>query len=315
MIERSHLRIISALARHGTLTRAAEELFLTQSALSHMMHKLENLLGCTLWRREGRTLHLTDAGAALLRTAEQVLPVLENTEQLLSQIGRGKRGTLRIGIECHPCYQWLLHAIEHYLDGWPDVDIDVTERFQFSGLQALLHREVDLLVTPDPVKHAGLAFDRVLEYELFLLTSASHRLAEKSEVRPEDLADETLLTYPVARERLDVFTRFLSPERIEPREHRHIETTEVMLQFVAASRGVTTLPDYIVEKYCADLPVRAMRLGKDGMHNALYLVYRNEDRERDYLQGFAADVRTPVGDSEEFFKVDVKRNAPPAVSR
>ena len=315
MIERTHLRIISALSRHGTLTRAAEELCLTQSALSHMMRKLETLLGCTLWRREGRKLHLTDAGTALLRTAEQVLPVIENTEHLLSEIGRGKRGTLRIGIECHPCYQWLLQAVEQYLERWPDVDIDVTERFQFSGLQALVHRQIDLLVTPDPSKHAELAFDRVLEYELLLLTSASHPLAGKSEIRPEDLAGETLLTYPVARDRLDVFTRFLSPERIEPGEHRHIETTEVMLQFVAASRGVTTLPDYIVEKYCADMPVRAMRLGEGGMHNALYLVYRTEDRDLDYLQGFASEVRTPVSSQEEFFQVDVTPGAEPAGSR
>lgn len=315
MIERTHLRIISSLARHGTLTRAAEELCLTQSALSHMMRKLEDLLGCTLWRREGRRLQLTDAGTALLRTAEQILPVLENTEHLLTEIGRGKRGTLRIGIECHPCYQWLLRAVEEYLTRWPDVDIDVTERFQFSGLQALLHRQIDMLVTPDPVIHAELAFDRVLEYELLLLTSDTHRLAGKGEIRPEDLADETLLTYPVARARLDVFTRFLSPERVEPREHRHIENTEVMLQFVAASRGITTLPDYIVDTYCGDMNVQAMRLGKTGLHNALYLVSRVEDGAVDYVQGFACDVRTRVENSEAVLQANGQRDAGAVTSR
>jgi len=101
---------------------------------------------------------------------------------------------------------------------------------------------------------------------------------------------------------------------MEPREHRHIETTEVMLEFVAASRGITTLPDYIVDKYCSGMPVRAMRLGEHGMHNALYLVYRIEDRNLDYLQGFASEVRTPAGRQEGIFKVDGTRDAPHATS-
>ncbi|MFW5995570.1 MAG: LysR substrate-binding domain-containing protein [Spirochaetia bacterium] len=294
MIERSHLAIISALARHGTLTRAADELCLTQSALSHMMRKLESKLECSLWRREGKRLQLTEAGNTLRRTADRVLPELERTERLLSDYARGTRGHLRIGVECHPCYQWLLGVIEGYLEAWPQVEVDVTERFQFSGIEALAHHQIDLLLTPDPVALPELTWERVHRYELLLLVADSHRLAGRTTAAPRDLADEILLTYPVSRERLDVFGRFLTPEGIEPAEHRHVETTEVMLQLVAAGRGVTTLPDYIVEKYCRELHVRTLRLGAEGMQNALYLAHRNEDSGLDYLRDFAAAHRVAV---------------------
>src|SRR3712207_2997574 len=139
MIERSHLTIIQALADHGTLTKAAESLCLTQSALSHLMRKLETELNTPLWKRQGRRLHLTPAGQQLLQTSRQVLPLLEHAEQVIKDFGAGKRGTLRIGMECHPCYEWLLKVVAGYLDRWPDVDVDVLQRYQFNGLDALLN--------------------------------------------------------------------------------------------------------------------------------------------------------------------------------
>lgn len=286
MIERTHLAIISALDRHGTLTRAAEELHLTQSALSHMIGRLEENLGCTLWQREGRRLQLTDAGKHLLNVSSRVLPLLERCEETLTEFGEGQRGTLSIGIECHPCYQWLLKVVDDYLREWPTVDLDVTQRFQFGGVAALHHHTIDMLLTPDPFRTKSLHYDSVLDYELLLVVPVGHRLAARDAARPHDLDRETLLTYPVPRERLDVFTKFLSDESTEPAAHRHVETTEMMLQMVAAGRGVTTLPDYIYTRYADQMPITALRLGEEGLHKSLYLGYRTEDAELDYLIGF-----------------------------
>src|SRR5688572_25622130 len=94
--------------RKGSVTAAAESLCLTQSALSHTLRKLEHMLGVRLWLRDGRKLKLTEAGVFLLDAASHILPQLEHAEQSLRHFARGTRGTLRIGMECHPCYQWLL---------------------------------------------------------------------------------------------------------------------------------------------------------------------------------------------------------------
>ncbi len=131
---RSYLAIIQAVAREGSLTAASVKLNLTQSALSHSIRKLETNLGVTIWRRDGRSLALTQAGAWLLSTANRLLPQLEDVEERLLQFARGERGKLRIGMECHPCYQWLTRIVAPYLDQWPKVDIDVRQKFQFGGI-------------------------------------------------------------------------------------------------------------------------------------------------------------------------------------
>lgn len=151
MLERIHLLVIQQVEKQGSLTGAANVLHVTQSALSHSMKKLEQQLGIEIWRREGRSLQLTQAGHYLLAVANRVLPQLELAEEQLLLFAQGQRGSLRIGMECHPCYQWLLKIVSPYLCAWPDVDVDVKQKFQFGGIGALIGYEVDLLVTPDPV--------------------------------------------------------------------------------------------------------------------------------------------------------------------
>ena len=104
MIERIHLAIIREVELQGSLTAAAEKLFLTQSALSHSIKKLELQLGTDIWLREGRSLRLTQAGQYMLAVANRLLPQLSLAEERLRQFAQGERGTLRIGMECHPCY-------------------------------------------------------------------------------------------------------------------------------------------------------------------------------------------------------------------
>ena len=139
MIERSHLKILREIDCQGSLTAAARALHLTQSALSHKITRLEQLLGTPLWQKEGRGLKLTQAGDYLLQQANRLLPQLERVDERLLQFARGERGALNIGMECHPCYQWLLKVVDPFLARWPGVDVDVTQKFQFGGMAALLN--------------------------------------------------------------------------------------------------------------------------------------------------------------------------------
>lgn len=93
MIDRHHLKIVRAIETHGTMTEAANALFLTQSALSHAMKKVEKDFGVPLWRKEGRRLVLTQAGKSLLNLAQRVLPQFEHTEAQLRRMAEGKQGT------------------------------------------------------------------------------------------------------------------------------------------------------------------------------------------------------------------------------
>jgi LysR family transcriptional regulator for metE and metH len=291
MLERIHLATLLEVERQGSLTAAADVLHLTQSALSHSMKKLEQQLGTDLWLREGRSLRLTQAGQYLYAVAQRLIPQLDLAEARLQQFAQGERGTLRIGMECHPCYQWLLKIVSGYLAAWPLVDVDVKQKFQFGGIGALFGFEIDLLVTPDPLLKPGLRFEPVFDYEQVLVVHKDHPWAGQTEVRPEQLNEETLITYPVPIERLDIYNMFLLPASVAPRKHKTIETTDIMLQMVASGRGVTALPKWLVTDYAPHLQLKTLRLGPAGIQKHIYLGAREADYDTDYLQSFIAMAR------------------------
>jgi LysR family transcriptional regulator for metE and metH len=294
MLERIHLAIVQAVDKHGSLTAAADILCVTQSALSHSMKKLEQQLGTDIWLREGRSLRLTQAGEYLLAVANRVLPQLDLAEERLGQYAQGERGALRIGMECHPCYQWLLKVVSPYLARWPDVDVDVKQKFQFGGIGALFGYEIDLLVTPDPLYKPGLRFEPVFDYEQVLVVNREHPLATADYVKPEQLTREVLVTYPVETDRLDIYNQFLMPAGVTPRRHKVIETTDIMLQMVASGRGVAALPRWLVEEYAGKMQIVPVRLGRKGIAKQIFLGARETDIEIDYLKAFVDLARMPA---------------------
>ena len=286
MLERIHLAVVQQVDKQGSLTAAAAVLHVTQSALSHTMRKLEQQLGTEIWRREGRSLQLTQAGQYLLAVANRVLPQLDLAEERLGQFAQGERGSLRIGMECHPCYQWLLKIVSPYLSAWPDVDVDVKQKFQFGGIGALFGYEIDLLVTPDPLYKPGLKFEPVFDYEQVLVVNKGHALASMDYAKPKDLDREILISYPVDIDRLDIYNQFLLPAGIAPRRHKTIETTDIMMQMVASGRGVAALPRWLVEEYAEKLDVVPVKLGKHGIAKQIFLGMRETETVIDYLQAF-----------------------------
>jgi LysR family transcriptional regulator for metE and metH len=189
-------------------------------------------------------------------------------------------------MECHPCYQWLLKVVAQYLPQWPDVDVDVKQRFRFGGISALLDHEIDLLVTPDPEARPGLLFEPVFDYEQVLVVPRAHALAKARHVEPAQLADEVLITYPVDTDRLDIYTLFLNPAGITPRAHRTIESTDLILEMVACGRGVGALPRWLVEERMKSSAISPVRLGRHGVPKKIHLGLREGDLDRAWFKAF-----------------------------
>lgn len=285
-IDRQHLAILREVNRAGGVTAASERMHLSQSAISHAIAKLEAVHRVEIWRRRGRHMELTQAGMYLLQLAERLVPELEHAERVLAEIARGRRGTMRIGMECHPCERWLMQVTAPFLAAWPDVDIEVKTAFRFDGVAALLAHEIDVLITPDPVRLPDLLFKSVFDYELVLAVRKDHPFAMRRHIKPSDLASETLLTVPVAPERLDIFTHFLIPAECRPRNHQGVESIDLMLQFVAAGRGVAVLPDWLLSEMGNGLRLAALRLGARGLKKSITVGMRATDSGTDYLKGF-----------------------------
>ena len=309
-LERIHLETIRAVETHGSITAAADALHLTQSALSHSMRKLEDQLGIQIWHREGRSLRPTQAGEYLLAAANRLVPQFANIEKQLEQFARGERGTLRIGMECHPCYQWLQKITPPYLEAWPTVDFDIKQKFQFGGIGALFKHEIDLLVTPDPLHKKGLHFEPVFDYEQVLVVGADHPLRDAPHIIPRQLGDEVLFTYPVSQDRLDVYSHFLTPAGRTVRRQKVVETTEIMLQMVACGRGVATLPRWLVEEFSSTYPVYPVRLGKKGLQKEIFIGIRKTDTEIVYLKAFIELARAHRAECTEPLNVSASKKRP-----
>ncbi|TXI25635.1 MAG: LysR family transcriptional regulator [Nitrosomonas sp.] len=286
MIEHSHLTIIEALHTHGTLTEAANTLCLSQSALSHQIGYLEKKLGVALWKREGRNLRLTQAGMLLLEVAQQILPVLAQAEKKLTAYREGRQGILRIGVECYPCFEWLTGIIGAFMQSLPDIDVDIIQKFQFTGLEGLQNYHIDVLITPDLIKKENITYETLTEYQLVLVVSIDHPLAGIEKLTPEQLSNEVLLTFPVPQERLDILTYFLTPAHSVPKMLKPIESLEIMLQMTALGRGVCVLPEWLADIKMRSHRLKKIKIGNSGLNQKLYLALRESDQATPYIRKF-----------------------------
>lgn len=283
-IEFRHLRTIKAIHDCGGLARAAEQLNITQSALSHQIKGLEDQAGVELFVRRSKPMRLSAAGQRLLRLAEQILPQVEAAQAEFASLRDGRTGRLHIAIECHACFEWLFPVLEAFRKSWPDVDVDIRPGLAFDALPALQKEDVDLVVSSDPEDLAGVEFIELFDYAPVFVAAAQHPLAQKRYVDAEDFRGETLITYPVERSRLDVFSQLLIPAKVEPAAIRQVELTAVILLLVASNRGVSVLPDWVVRevKYSSDYVTRP--LTAKGLTRRLYAAIRSEDRDKPFMQ-------------------------------
>lgn len=284
-MELIHLRILLALKRHGTLSAAAETLHLTQSALSHQIKNLEQRLGVTLWYKQGRSLVLSQAGRYLSEVAESVIATVDSAESHLAQLAKGKTGKLTIGIECHACYEWFRNILQPYLRAWPDLTVEVTSRYRFESFEAIRQYKLDAVLTSDPVDNGLLSYQPLFDFQLVLIVPDSHPLSGRAEITPADLRGETVLTYPVARERLDMFRKVLQPAGIEPAAHIQVEETDIMLQLAASQRGICLLPEWLLAEKAGKLSLDSLRFNGLPLTKTMYLATRHEDVTLEYIQG------------------------------
>ena len=282
-LELRHLRTVRAIHEQGGLARAAEVLNITQSALSHQVKALEEQAGVDLFVRRAKPLRLSPAGMRLLRLAEQVLPLVAATEAEFKSVEAGRIGRLHIAMECHACFDWLLPVLDIFRRTWPEVDLDIRQRLAFGALPALARQEVDLVISSDPEEMAGIVYQPLFDYSPTLVVPAGHPLVAKGHADPADLAGETLITYPMDRGRLDVFSQFLTPAGVEPAQTRTVELTAVALMLVASGRGVAVMPDWVLRRESANPEIAMLPLTPGGIIRRLYAAVRAEDLGQPYM--------------------------------
>jgi LysR family transcriptional regulator for metE and metH len=291
LLELRHLKTITAIAEAGSLTRAAERLHLTQSALSHQVRLLEDHYGLPLFARKSTPLKLTAAGEKLAALAQTVLPAIAATERDIARLREGQAGQLRIAVECHTCFDWLMPAMDQFRHHWPEVELDIVSGFHADPVQLLYEDRADIAIVSEIEPQPELSHLPLFSYDMVALLATDHALASKPYLDAADFADETLITYPVPDEMLDLLRKVLKPAGINPKR-RPTELTVAMLQLVASRRGIAALPRWSVQGYLDRGYVLAKPITAQGLKSELYAAMHADRQQAAYLVDFVDTMRT-----------------------
>ena len=285
MVELKHLKTLATLRDTGSLTATATALHLTQSALSHQIKDLEARFGGQLFLRKTRPVKFTSEGKILIDLADQILPRIAKAENDLAGLKEDVNGRLHMAIECHSCFQWLMPALRDYQQTWPSVTLDFSSGFGFEPLPALLCGELDLVITSDIQPRSEVHYEPLFDFEMRLITAVNHPIASQNCVQPDDLKQQTMLSYPVQKNRLDVVKHFLQPAGVEPAKWKQADNTLMLVQMVSAGLGVAALPNWAIHDFSRQGLISSLPLGK-GLWRRLFAATRQCEKDKRYLQAF-----------------------------
>jgi LysR family transcriptional regulator for metE and metH len=285
-IEFRHLKLVSAIAKEGTITAASGRLHLTQSALSHQLSQIEEMLGVKLFRRLPRKMAITPAGETLLASARAILAELDRAGQRLRSTADSHQGTLRIATECYTCYHWLPAHLKAFESRYPGVDVRIVVEATHRPIEALIAGKLDIAIVCCDVDRRGLAVTPLFEDELVVLMSPSHPLASKPWIAAQDFESEHLIGYSVSLKSMRIYSELLEPAGIKPRRVSRVELTEAILEMVKADLGISVLARWAVEPYLNPATLVSRPLTRHGFLRKWVGVTRNRKKQPPWIAAF-----------------------------
>jgi LysR family transcriptional regulator for metE and metH len=284
-LEVRHLRLVAAVADVGSLTRAGDQLHLTQSALSHQLRDIESRLGAALFLRLGKRLVLTPAGERLLASAKDVLERLQQTELDIRAMGRDRAGVLRITTECYTCYHWLPPLLLRYRRRFPRVEVRIDVEATRRPIEMLLAGKLDLAIISSTVHDRRLVSRPLFSDELVVIASRRHRFAQQTHVKIAEMRDETLFIYP-PREESRVLQEVLLPAGAAPARIEEVQLTEAITELVKAGLGVAVLARWAVQPLIDAGTLVARPLTARGLRRDWRAVMPKDLSRADYVTEF-----------------------------
>ncbi|MFT4288605.1 LysR substrate-binding domain-containing protein [Nocardioides sp.] len=256
-----HLRYFVAVAEERHFGRAAQRLHMAQPPLSQAIRQLEADLGVTLLHRTTRRVDLTEAGAAYLTRAQEILASLDGAAQEARLVAAGALGRLAISCVGSATYSLLPALSRQLATELPGVD------FAFHGemlvpdqIEALRSGAVDVALLRPPVADLSLTVTALRQDRLVVALSGDHPLAAKRRVRAVDLRDTDLIVHSAGRRSVmyDVVLRLLHDAGVEPRIRHEVGETSTLITLVAGGLGAAVVPEPVTALALAGVVYRPL---------------------------------------------------------
>jgi LysR family transcriptional regulator, regulator for metE and metH len=276
-LEMRHLRMLQAMARTGSVTRAAAMLGLTQSALSHQIREAERRLGLDLFIQRDKRMQMTPIAVALSEEAGRILAQLERLEQQIARDRGVMRHIVRIGCGAYSGYRWLPRFLKVFQQHAADIDIEVVADATQRPLQALQDRDIDVAVTSGNPDKSTTRSLRLFRDELVLIMAPSHPLAGKSVIVAQDLSDQVYISYSAVAEKGHEYERFIKPAQVSYRSMLRVELTEAIVELVIGGFGISILSRWAVNHYLQSGALASARVTRKGLHVDWYAATRKSE--------------------------------------
>lgn len=261
-LDSRQLRAFSALARTGSFTLAAKELFLSQSAVSHSMKALEEDVGCRLLDRVGKKVFLTQAGEQLLAHSEKILREMKNARDSLQQLGKWGKGRLRLGASTTACQHIIPGALTEFKKRFADCAITIEPGDTSHMIEALLGNRIDLAISLKPQSDDPIEFRPLFTDELQFLVSPAHPWAKAGHAPREEAAKQNYVLYNRSSVTARLIDDYFRQERIVLNTCIELGSMEAIKELVKLNLGVSILAPWIAREEIADGSLVALSMGR-----------------------------------------------------
>jgi DNA-binding transcriptional LysR family regulator len=247
IIDSQHLRVYATLARTANLSRAAEELHMTPSGVSHCLKALEADLGCRLFDRNSRKFSLSQAGREFLAEAEQILAHMKAVRAKVSSWNNWRQGQLLIGANSTACQFLLPPALREFRESFPGFAIKIEQCSSRQAVALLMDERLDLALLTEGSEHApGIEFNVVGEDDLQFLVNPLHPWAVKRKAQREDIPNRKLILPERSGNTYAIIESYFRGENINIQPFIEIANEQAIKEFVQLDMGVGILPRWLV---------------------------------------------------------------------
>jgi LysR family transcriptional regulator for metE and metH len=293
-MEVRHLKLIREIAEKGSLTKATDSLYLSQSALSHQLREVESQLGTSLFHRVNKKLVITGAGKIVLESARKVLRELENTETMVKDYVGGDTGSVRVATQCYTCYYWLPSLMQDFNKEFPKVEINIFPEATKDPIKELLAGKLDLAVVSERIDNPNITYQKLFTDELLAVVHSDHPWAKRKYVNARDFANENVLVHSLPIESIYFFRDLLIPEDVQPKKVIPIELTEATFEMVKARMGVKVVAGWIAHPYLKDGRLTTVPVTRNGLYRAWYTATLTKPDEPQYIKNFIEHLKCNI---------------------
>ncbi|MCC9599240.1 LysR family transcriptional regulator [Stieleria sp. JC731] len=240
-MEIDQLRYFLKLAEIGNFTRAAEDLLISQPALSRSIQKLEDELGVPLVVRKSKSLDLTDAGILMKSRAEQIMAIIDDTKARITD--DGKSGRIRLGVIPTIAPYFLPPFLKRFAEKYPKANVELHEDTTQNLLAGCSHGEIDLLVIALPIAGKHLALETLFEEELLLVLAAKHPLRNKKQIRAADIQSLPFVVLNEAHCLSDTISTYCRGRSFQPVTVGRTNQLSMVQELVSLTDSVSFVPE------------------------------------------------------------------------